>query len=139
LLFTDEKTFQWKQSSDTRGSKIRVSLSNNNCVTVPEDGLYQIISQITFGFDGNTKRNVAAQSITVKRRDTGLTELIQKKVVPVPFRDPNLHPSEKVVVSSNLLTFARARVGDEICVNVHPVELVYVSEVENALTVELKL
>ncbi|XP_052780571.1 tumor necrosis factor-like [Mya arenaria] len=123
---------RWKESEQTAGSRVHSS-RNESCVVVPEAGLYRVYSQITFTFDGRTTRSEVAHSVLVRKGED--ENMVQKKLISVPFRDPALPERQQIMEPSNLITSAKVAVSDRICIEVSPVDLVYKSQVDNVLMV----
>ncbi|XP_052782720.1 uncharacterized protein LOC128218973 [Mya arenaria] len=128
----EEGKVRWKESEQTARSSVKPS-QNESCVVVPEAGRYMVYSQITFAFDGLTDRSEVAHSVNV-RSGTDVN-MVQKKLIAVPYRDPKLPRRQQTMEPSNLITSAKVEAHDRICIEVSPANLVYVSQVDNALMV----
>ncbi|KAH3810750.1 uncharacterized protein LOC127833367 [Dreissena polymorpha] len=125
-------TIRWKAASETLNSTITAS-GNESCVIVPEDGFYCVLSQLTYAFTGSTMAKQVGHSLLVVH--DGAENVVQKKLITVPFRDTSLPRNQKVLEPSNLLTYVLTKAGDKICVNAEPPELLYVAPLDNVLIV----
>lgn len=125
---TEKKELRWTVADDTPRSAINAS-TTDPCVIVPSAGLYSVFSQITFSFDFDTHFNRAGHSIHKIRHSDNRSEFVQMKAVHAP-----RNRTEIVHEASNLISFPLAEAGDKICVNASPVEVVYISPIDNMLT-----
>ncbi|WAR12589.1 hypothetical protein MAR_026769 [Mya arenaria] len=123
---------RWKESEQTAGSSMQLS-PNGFCVVAPESGLYMVYSQITFTFDGRTDRSEVAHIVSVRSGDDD--RMLQKKLISIPYRNPELPERQQTMESSNLITSAKVAADDRICIGASPVNLVYNSQVDNVLKV----
>ncbi|WAR27831.1 hypothetical protein MAR_013535 [Mya arenaria] len=132
-VLKNEGSLRWKESEQTAGSSVKPS-QNDSCVVVPEAGLYRVSSLITFKFNGLTDRSEVAHSVSVPTdTDEGT---LQRQVIAVPYRDPALPKRQETMVPSFHLTTAKVKAHNRICIAVTPVNLVYKSNIDNALMVE---
>ncbi|KAH3810751.1 uncharacterized protein LOC127833369 [Dreissena polymorpha] len=131
-VFHDNK-IRWLASSVSSSAGFHAS-EDDSCVSVPDSGLYHVISQLTFAFENDTVR-MAGHSITSRQRGTIDESMIQKKLMSLPYRDPALNVHQKIYMPSNLLVFVEANAGDWVCVHTSDVDLVYASSVDNVLSI----
>ncbi|KAH3810755.1 uncharacterized protein LOC127833372 [Dreissena polymorpha] len=128
----DEK-IRWLASSVSSSAGFHAS-QNDSCVSVPDNGLYHVISQLTFAFKNDTLRTVG-HSVIFKQRSTMAEFMIQKKLISLPYRDPTMNVKQRMFIPSNLLVFVEVYAGDWVCAQTSAVDLVYASNIDNVLNI----
>jgi len=126
---------RWLKTSDASLTALTAS-ETDSCINVNESGMYVVFSQITFRFNGySTVTDVAHSVMTIR---DGEPNTVQKKMVSVPVRRPDMEKDERTLMPSNLIVFVDVTAGDALCIRVYPITNIYASNVDNALTI-LKL
>ncbi|WAR27830.1 hypothetical protein MAR_013534 [Mya arenaria] len=129
LLYRD-KVLRWNNSLYAN-TQYMVASDTDSCVKVMEAGIYEVVSQITFQPSSDT--SILAHTLLTKGQD-GEEEAVQKKLISVPARIQSLE-KEAYKLPSNLIAFADMKSGDELCTRLSPLEQVYASTLDNALTI----
>ena len=127
-MFLENTSLIWvnKENSQDYNYKIEPSL-NDSCVIVWEKGMYSVFSQITFKFKKESHNTAARHAII--RKVSNSPRMVQQKPIYVAE-----NRTQDVTETSTLIAFPMVEEGDKICVIVAPLNQVYVSPVDNMLT-----
>jgi len=125
---TETGNVTWNQTSGTHG--FQPSLKDS-CVTVYEPGLYGVFCQLTFKFDSGST-DTAVISAWIRGKADGNMTFLQRRSIDRPYLDEETH---RTLIVSNLNVFPYVQhAGDSICVTPSPAKAMYVSSIDNTLT-----
>lgn len=106
------------------------------CLTIPDDGKYLVISRFTFLIPPGEKETILTHQLELKAENEAgeITRRVFKRQY-VSIVEQQLKASTELRKSSNFIQSFELHAGNEVCTKVSNPELLYISSIDNDVTI----